>query len=95
MRVDFTLQCALVIEVPLTIAEGKLKAELKHPRDPVTFDISGAVAADGVVTLRGIGSIVRLEGRGKIDKDKGSGDMFIIHGDGDCSAKWTVARNPT
>ncbi len=84
-------QCFALTNDALVIAESKASSKLFHPLAG-GHELSGFVLDDGTITMRLSGPAARGDFKGKIDGVKGSGDAIVIHSDGDCSGKWTIAK---
>lgn len=84
-------QCSAHTDDALTIAESKAASQLYHPLAG-SHELRGFVLDDGTITMRLSGPAARGDFKGKIDDAKGAGEAIIIHSDGDCSGKWTIAK---
>jgi hypothetical protein len=84
-------QCSALTNDALTIAESKAASKLYHPLAG-GHELRGFVLEDGSITMRLSGPAARGDFKGKIDGAKGAGEALIVHSDGDCTGKWTIAK---
>jgi len=87
-RLNLDGECDGAQTRPMTVKDGKIKAQISHPYVGV-FSFSGFILDDGKASVRMSGA-ANGKGRGKFTETEARGSIDLAHPDGSCSGTWVA-----